>query len=97
MRGLEQPDTERALYWEYHAFGAMQAVRLGDWKGVRLGAREAPDGPIALFDLSEDPGETNDVSADNPAVIARIDSVMHSRTLAALPQWNFGDDYQARQ
>jgi arylsulfatase A-like enzyme len=95
LRGEPAHDRARPLYWEYHAFGAMQGVRMGQWKGVRLQAREHPDGPIALFDLSTDPAETTDVASAHPDIVARIDSVMHARTLAAVGRWNFGPDYDA--
>ena len=48
------------LYWEFHENGFSQAVRIGNWKGVRLKNRHAP---IELYDLSTDLGETNDVAA----------------------------------
>lgn len=94
---LGGPAQARAepLYWEYHAFGAMQAVRLGSWKGVRLGARENPDAPIMLFDLDTDPGESTDVAESNPEVVSQIDEIMNSRTPSHLSRWNFGDDYAA--
>lgn len=79
-----------ALYWEYHElWGGAQAVRLGNWKAVRLGGHEDADAPIALYDLTEDPGETRDVSADHPEVVQRVAAVMESRTPARLPEWNF--------
>lgn len=85
-------ETDRALYWEYHAFGGMQAARMGRWKGIRLQAREHPDGPIMLFDLETDIGESTDVSAEHPDVVSRIDSVMGSRTRSEIESWNFGGD-----
>ncbi len=47
------------LYWERHdAAGMAQAIRSGDWKVVR----SRPEGPVQLFNLKRDPGETKDVS-----------------------------------
>jgi arylsulfatase A-like enzyme len=81
------------LYWEYHGlWGGAQAVRLGDWKGVRLGAHEDAHAPIELYDLSVDPSEMNDVAARHPHVVARIRAVMESRTPARLSWWNFAFD-----
>lgn len=57
------------LYWEFHEGDASkQAVRMGRWKAVRL----SPSAPLELYDLSADPGETADVAADHPNVLAEI-------------------------
>ncbi|MBI5849982.1 MAG: arylsulfatase [Planctomycetes bacterium] len=76
LRGEGEQRTHESLYWEFWEQGGKQAVRLGDWKGVRLGAIADPDGPIALFDLARDPGETEDVAARHPELVARIAAVM---------------------
>lgn len=62
------------LYWDYGHVRKhfQQAVRLGDWKGVRNRAAA----PIELYDLSKDPGERNDVASSHPDVVARIESIM---------------------
>ncbi len=62
------------LYWDFgHVRSAyLQAVRLGDWKGVRLRL----DAPIQLFDLARDESETRDVARDHPAVVERIAAIM---------------------
>lgn len=68
---LGQPQTNRHefFYWEFHERGFQQAVRTGDWKAVRtkLGA------PLELYNLATDLGETNNVAAANPQVVARIE------------------------
>jgi arylsulfatase len=57
------------LYWEY--VGG-QAVRLGDWKGIRL----SPDDPVQLYDLAADPGESADVAVEHPDLVERIVDIM---------------------
>ncbi|MBM3956450.1 MAG: sulfatase-like hydrolase/transferase [Gemmatimonadetes bacterium] len=72
---LGQPPFDRPyLYWESYetAAGRQQAVRLRFWKGVR----PSPTSPIELYDLSQDIGETTDVAAANPGVVAQIDAAM---------------------
>lgn len=89
---LGRPEAQAppdALYWEYHSRGGMQAVRLGDWKGIRLNLRTDPAAAIALYDLAADPGETTDVAAAHPDVIRRIEAVMAARTPSPVPRWNF--------
>jgi uncharacterized sulfatase len=62
------------LYWEFHERGFHQAVRLGNWKAIRLGTIK----PIALYDLSTDIGETNNVAAQNPRVVKKLQKILRS-------------------
>ena len=76
------------LYWEYHSAGGMQAVRTGDWKGVRLNVGKDRNGPVGLYDLKADPGEKANVAADHPEVAARVAKIMaEARTESDL--WAF--------
>lgn len=56
------------LYWEWDQRGHQRAVRHGRWKLVS----EEP-GVWQVFDLVTDISESNDVSADHPDLIARVD------------------------
>ena len=73
------------LYWEFHERGFSQAVRLGDWKGVRLDL----DKPIELYNLREDPGEQHDVAARHPDIVARIERIMREARTES-PHWPVG-------
>jgi arylsulfatase A-like enzyme len=78
------------LYWEYHGlWNGAQAVRIGQWKGVRLGGHDDPDAPIELYDLVADPNETTDVGTDHPDIVAHMRAVMESRTESRVERWNF--------
>jgi len=82
--------AHESLYWEYHADGASQAVRMGRWKGIRRGIAKQPGAAIELYDLERDERETTDVAGANPDIARRIAELMRtSRTPAALPKWNF--------
>ena len=59
------------LYWEFSK-GSQQAVRMGNWKGLRFGTRS----PIQLFDLAQDAGETNDVASANVSVVQQMAAIM---------------------
>ena len=63
------------FYWELHEGPSLQAVRIGNWKGVRNG----PSRPIELYNLAEDLGETKDVSAEHPEVVAQMEKLMASQ------------------
>lgn len=79
-----------SLYWEYHSGGGWQAVRWGDWKGIRRNAHKSPDGPIELYDLARDVAETKNVAAQHPDVVQRIADLMRSsRAPSFVAAWNF--------
>ncbi len=76
---LGKNEEQRAhdyLYWEFQEQGGKQAVRLGNYKGVRLNTRKNPDGPIELYDLAKDLGETIDLAEKQPEVVQRIREIM---------------------
>lgn len=66
------------LYWEFHEDGGRQAVRMGNWKGVRENAMKGKNGPIQLFNLAKDPGEKNNIASKNPLVVKKISAIMKS-------------------
>jgi arylsulfatase A-like enzyme len=71
---LGQPDRQQArdfLYWEFHQ-GKQQAVRMGPWKGLRIGGiRE----PIELYNLETNIGETTDVAGSHPELVKKISDI----------------------
>ena len=71
LRGRPQPGHE-FLYWEFHERGFQQAVRMGEWKAVRL----RKDAALELYNLDADPSEREDVAAANPAVVKRIETYL---------------------
>ncbi len=65
------------LYWEFRAYGGQQAVRLGQWKGIRTGLRrKGTDTRIQLYNLAEDLSEQHNVAAEHPDVVAEIKEIM---------------------
>ena len=59
------------LYWEFHESGGRQALRMGNWKGVKLNVK-AGNAKLELYDLSKDPKEQYDVAAGHPAVVKQM-------------------------
>jgi arylsulfatase A-like enzyme len=60
------------LYWEFHERGSKQAVRLGNWKGIR----DLQEGRTELYNLKDDPGESADISGKHPEVVKKIEDIM---------------------
>ena len=75
LNGDDHSSTHEFLYWEYPASGGQQAVRMGDWKGIR---RNMFNGNlnIELYDLSKDIGETRNVASENPEIVKEIERIM---------------------
>jgi arylsulfatase A-like enzyme len=73
LRGESQPPHD-TFYWEFHERGFQQAVRMGKWKAVRLGAGK----PLELYDLEADPRESHDVAAENAAVVERVKAYLET-------------------
>jgi arylsulfatase A-like enzyme len=62
------------LYWEFYERGGKQALRLGNWKAVRLGFNATL--PIELYDLSKDIGEEHNLADKEPDVVDRLRQIM---------------------
>jgi len=58
------------LYWEYAR--RKQAVRMGEWKAVRL----SPKREIELYNLKDDIGEKKNVALEHPELVAEISKIM---------------------
>jgi arylsulfatase A-like enzyme len=71
LRGQSQP-THPFFYWEFHERGFQQAVRMGQWKAVRV----KKDGPLELYDLDADRGETRNVAAAHPEIVSKIEAYL---------------------
>ncbi|MFT7618326.1 MAG: arylsulfatase A [Planctomycetota bacterium] len=63
------------LSWEFYGYGGQQAVRMGQWKGVRQKLKKGGEA-IRLFDLNSDIGEQKDVAADHPKIVKKMGAIM---------------------
>lgn len=86
LLGAADPLPERYLYWEDHEGKEMlQAIRQGNWKGLRTGL----DGALKLYDLSQDPGEEDNVAGAHPEMVNHLESLLdNARTFT--PHWPVG-------
>ncbi len=76
------------LYWEFHELGGRQAVRMGDWKGIRLNVGNDKT-TFELYNLAEDIHEDHNLADEEPEISARLQQLMDSaRTDSDL--FNFG-------
>ncbi len=70
LLGEKGQQNHEYLYWE---LGNKQAVRYGNWKGIRK--MKGKDRKIRLYDLDTDIKERNDVAAENPDVVKKIEEI----------------------
>jgi arylsulfatase A-like enzyme len=90
LLGEKQVREHDYLYWEFHEANGRQAIRKGNWKGVRYNVEKNPDSQIELYDLSNDPGEENNVASDHPEVVTELTELLKSaRTTNPNPKFNF--------
>jgi arylsulfatase A-like enzyme len=79
------------LYWEFLTYDAKagrlreerlsQAVRMGEWKAVR----PAPGAALELYHLGRDAGESKDLAAAEPKIVARIEAYLKTARTAPRP------------
>ena len=75
LTGKEQK-AHPYLYWEFLKKGGRQAVRMDQWKAVRLNMSNNPDAPIELYKLTDDIGEENNIAKQYPEMVKIMDSLM---------------------
>lgn len=85
LEGRKGQKEHDYLYFEFQEMDGRQAVREGPWKLVHMAIRS--DNPrYELYNLDNDPGETTDVAAQNPDVLAHLQAIMVE---AHVPNPNF--------
>ncbi|HXH60186.1 MAG TPA: hypothetical protein VNI20_02385, partial [Fimbriimonadaceae bacterium] len=68
--------------WEFNEYGGQKAVRMGDWKAVQQNIHKG-NKKIELYNLATDIGETNDVAAQHPDLVAKaLDIFTNDRTVS---------------
>jgi arylsulfatase A-like enzyme len=72
LLGKGQQVVHASLYFEIYEPYFQQAVRMGDWKGYRLGTKA----PLELYDLKSDPVEKQNIAAAHPDIVKRIEAIM---------------------
>ncbi len=74
--GREIQNKHQFLYWDYgHCRNRYdQAVRFGNWKGIKLGQ----DSEIVLYNLENDIGEKNNIAKEYPEIAKKIEKIMQS-------------------
>ncbi len=84
-----QQKKRRYMYWEYPDKGGQLAVRMGKWKGVKIGLNKNPRAAWQLFDLETDEKESKDIAASHPEIISQFDAIVETEhTTPVRPEWD---------
>ena len=89
-------DDEQAkhefLYFEYPARGGQVAIRMGDWKGIKVGLTKDPDKEWELYNLATDIAETNNVADQHPEILEELDKILQQEHRRPhIKEWDFID------
>lgn len=72
----QEQDEHDYLYWEFHEQGGKQAVLQHPWKAIRLDVAKQAEGSVELYNLEQDPGETQNIAAENPEKLTELLQLM---------------------
>lgn len=82
-------ENHEYLYWEFHEQGGKQAIRYGNWKGIKLNVGNKDKTRLELYDLSTDVHEDHNLASQYPEIANMIEALMQrARTDSKL--FNFG-------
>ena len=56
--------------------GGKQAVRMGNWKGIKLNVNKNPDAPVELYNLADDIDESDNIAAQYPEIVEQMQKIM---------------------
>jgi len=76
------------LYWEFFERGGKRAARVGKWKLLQENLRKNINGPIQVYDLEADIGETKNLAAQQPELVERAKKIFAE---AHTPSTRWGD------
>ncbi|BDQ13206.1 arylsulfatase [Sediminibacterium sp. TEGAF015] len=81
LKGHKQ-GSHPPLYWEFYEGGFKQAVVSGSWKAIRYYKGTEPD-RTELYNLSSDPSEKNNLSAQLPDKRKEMEMIMQQQSVSS--------------
>ena len=73
--GKKDQKEHEYLYWEFPAYQGQQAVRMGDWKGIRKNIFKG-NMDIELYNLKDDISEQMNLAEEYPEIVEKIREIM---------------------
>ena len=75
LLGRASQKEHEFLYWEFPAYQGQQAVRMGDWKGIRKNIFKG-NMEIELYNLKKDSMEQQNVALNHPDIVDEMAEIM---------------------
>jgi arylsulfatase A-like enzyme len=94
LTGKKNQKEHEYLYWEFHEQGGKMAVRMGNWKAVKLNIDKDIEFQTELYDLSNDMGETKNIARARPDILVKMEEIMKQ---AHIPSEDFPFTYELKK
>jgi arylsulfatase len=84
LMGEKQSERE-FMYREFHGYGGQQCLYMANWKLIKMGLSpgkgkaKSKVEPLQLYDLTADPTESQNVMAQHPEVVAKMEAIMKTQ------------------
>ncbi|MFV0606256.1 MAG: arylsulfatase [Niabella sp.] len=80
------------LYFEYPENGGGVAIRMGNWKGVKLNMKKDKNATWEIYDLKNDPYEKNNIARQHPELVLQFNAIVKKEHRhSPIKQWEFVD------
>lgn len=79
INGNSKQKEREVLYWEFHEKGGRQAITKDGYKLVKLNVKKPAKTKIELYNLKEDPTETNNIANENAELVATLTAEMEAQ------------------
>ncbi|MGC6421927.1 MAG: arylsulfatase [Flavobacteriaceae bacterium] len=92
LLGTSNPVDREYIYFEYPEKQGQVALRMNDWKAIKVNMKKNASASWELYNLKLDPHEKNNLARQHPEILKRADSLVRvSHRHPHLREWEFMD------
>ena len=90
LLGKGSQKNHNYIYFEYPEKNGQIALRIGDWKGVKINMKTNSEASWELYNLKNDPHEQINIASKYPKIIEKIDSIQRkAHRQPHIREWDF--------